>query len=126
MSALNHDILDELFEKKFGWKPRSGGVFCTGSEATASGYGDAYIFFPIGDFEFLWSPKIHDLYDHVTTRKPVGSIFMKDFYNETVDKYINSGMATAIASGHEIMVRCNSYYLTNMNWYDVIAALEAK
>ena len=126
MNKRDHDMFNKSFYKKFGWKPRSEGVFCTGNEATASGYGDAYIFFPIGDFEFLWSPKIRDLYDHVHTRKPIGSILLKDFFKEAVGKYINSGLVTAITSGHEIMVRCNSYYLTNMDRYDVIKALSTK
>jgi hypothetical protein len=126
MNELDHEMLNKSFYKKFGWKPRSEGVFCTGSSGTASGYGNDYIFFPIGDFEFVWSPTIDDLYDYTHTRKPIGSIFLKDFYDETVDKYINSGLATAIAKRYEIMVRCNSYYLTNMNPEDIIEALEKK
>ena len=56
-----HDELNRLFKKKYGWKVRNG-IFTTNRQATAKHYGRAYIFFPIGEFDFVWSDYVKDLY----------------------------------------------------------------
>jgi hypothetical protein len=66
------DDLDDLFSKKFNFRLRSDGVFTTKLPMTAEGYSDsptdytkkrkAYIFFPIGDYEYYWNPQIEDLF----------------------------------------------------------------
>jgi len=57
-----HRDLDDTFHKKFGWKPRSNGLFCTGSLNDAESYGTAYVIFPKGPFKIIWSRDIGDLY----------------------------------------------------------------
>jgi len=57
-----HKDLDEAFNKKFGWKPRSNGLFCTGYLNDATDYGTAYTIFPKGPFKIIWSRSIGDLY----------------------------------------------------------------
>ena len=69
------DQLDDSFEAAFGWKARSSGLFCTGSKDTAGGYGDAFSVWPIGDFKFLWSGEVEDLYTYIDE----GGIFSSDF-----------------------------------------------
>ena len=59
-----HNMLDSIFRKKFGWKARSEGVF-TSSDTNLPDYGTTYLFFPIGQFKYLWSPKIDDLYGYL-------------------------------------------------------------
>lgn len=56
-----HDEVDRILEPLAGFRPRSAGLFCTGSKAIASGYGREYIVFPAGEFKFIWSPYIKDL-----------------------------------------------------------------
>jgi hypothetical protein len=59
-----HDLLNTKFVEKFGWEARNG-VFCYLKDAThntSTGYGVPYMIFPIGDFEYLWSPNVFDLY----------------------------------------------------------------
>jgi len=58
-------ILDRLFKKKFGWKPRSTGIFTLRYKVSVMEYGDPYLFFPIGKFKFLYSSQIIDLYDRL-------------------------------------------------------------
>jgi hypothetical protein len=55
--------VDELFFKKFHWRPRSEGVFVFPPNGPASGYGqgDPFSIFPIGDFDFVYSPDVMDL-----------------------------------------------------------------
>jgi hypothetical protein len=55
--------LDDAFEKKFGWRPRSQGLFATGNFDQAQGYQDnPYIIFPSNNYKFIWSEKIGDIY----------------------------------------------------------------
>lgn len=55
--------MDDAFESKFHWRPRSEGVFATGSGEMANGYGhQVYMFFPSNGFKFIWSPEISDIY----------------------------------------------------------------
>ncbi len=58
-----HNILDKMFQKKFGWKARSEGVFAAGQLYPLDEYGPSYLFFPIGNFKYVWSPEIEDLYE---------------------------------------------------------------
>jgi hypothetical protein len=121
-----HELLDDKFESKFGWRARSEGVFATSDYGQATAYGHVYLFFPIGSFKFIWSPKIRDLYmeideiaddvrsvgeDEDVIRKAV--IIGIDHMAKT---YTDSSLKMAVKSGHEIMFKCNSYYLVNEYW----------
>jgi hypothetical protein len=55
-----HDTLDKAFQKKFGWRPRSTGVFCSTEYTDAIIYGRAYMFFAIGKFDVLWRKDVSD------------------------------------------------------------------
>lgn len=59
-------ILDNLFNQRFGWKPRSQGIFAAGIES-ARYYGTPHGFFPVNGFEYVWSPNIDDLYNDFVT-----------------------------------------------------------
>jgi hypothetical protein len=61
-------ILDDMFFKKFGWRARSEGVFATPSFDSCSYYGCRSMFFPVGQFKYVWSPDIKDLYGHLDWR----------------------------------------------------------
>ena len=61
-----HNDLDDTFKKKFGVKPRSNSLFCSGDENIVYEYGTPYIIFPIGQYKFLWSTLIEDLYIIIT------------------------------------------------------------
>jgi len=58
-----HNELNFYFRRKFGWNVRNG-VFTSSDYKLSKEFGDyCYIFLPIGDFEFVWSPEIKDIYD---------------------------------------------------------------
>lgn len=61
-SKTVHKALDDYFEKRFHFRFRSNGTFCTGSRTFATSYGHTYAIFPIGDFKYCWSPEIEDAY----------------------------------------------------------------
>lgn len=59
-----HKLLDWEFKRRFGWYARSEGVFVTGYYQDAKAYGTAiYMVFPIGRYDYIWSPKVKDLYE---------------------------------------------------------------
>lgn len=57
-----HKELDNRFQKKFGVKPRSGGLFCSGRVALAAAYGSPFAIFPKGKYKVIWSQHIPDLW----------------------------------------------------------------
>jgi len=63
MTLLEQYVLNEGFKKKFGWPARFG-VFTTSNVSRDIGaaiFGDPYIFIPLDDYEYVWSPKIWDM-----------------------------------------------------------------
>ena len=57
-----HQLFDNSFFKIFGWKPRSEGLFATGKMSDTKMYGLTFVIFPIGDFDFIYSEEISDLF----------------------------------------------------------------
>jgi hypothetical protein len=56
-----HDMMNKAFQEKYGWKVRNG-IFVTNLAIDAKSYGTPRIFFPKGDYTYLWSPDVSDLY----------------------------------------------------------------
>jgi hypothetical protein len=56
-----HDYMNDLFKKRFGWYVRNG-IFATGKYSETRNYGLGYIFFPIGKYEYVWSPETKDFF----------------------------------------------------------------
>lgn len=128
-SLFVHKILDDMFEEKFGWKARSeNSVFVTGHENLARDFGETYIFLPFDGFEFIWSPKITDLYTKLNSYKNNYGLVDKTSFsvgefeahnlrakfdkkiNEIVTTYTNKELDQAIKSKNEIMFHCEYYY----------------
>jgi hypothetical protein len=59
-------MYDNYFKDRFGYKARSQSLFTFFSEHTADQYkrpaGDVYMIFPRGEFKYIWSPYIADLF----------------------------------------------------------------
>ena len=102
-----HKNVDEIFFKKWGWRPRSGGLFVTGSVRFSSLYGPKGIVFPVGKFKFLWNPNVHDLYSYMDVIEVLGK------GDEIIGSYKDKDMCKAIKSFKEIMIDCKSYYVIN-------------
>jgi len=87
--------VDDAFESKFNWRPRSNGVFATGAYDVAEGYGSAvYMFFPSNGFKFIWSPETSDVYkdlgfmDFVDPKTPsVGARMRRNWENNYTNEY---------------------------------------
>jgi hypothetical protein len=113
--AMNMDFrtqqeLDDLYEKKFGWRPRSEGIFCTSDYEEARSYGVPYFIFPIGYFKYIWNPNYEDLYTDWWTIFP-------EFRNDTnrkmekiVDTTQDKNICGASEAGVEVVIKCKEYH----------------
>jgi hypothetical protein len=128
------EYIDNYFKHKFGWKPRSSGVFATPDTEEAGQYGNVYFFFPIGKFKYIWNPEVVDLYlelqiffsrfdisssDIKTGSESLNYILNKrgvtlddlleNFGTLYLSKYKNNRLGGNLSS--EVMVQCKSYYM---------------
>ena len=112
------EILDQLFENKFGWKPRSSSVFCTTVYNTAQFYGEPNSIWPIGNFKFLWSDTITDMFTRVSDIGLFISITsdttkLEKELKKAVNTYSNKNLPKALNSNSEIMIGCKNYYMVS-------------
>ena len=131
-----HDGINDIFEKQFHCRFRNG-VFATGSSLDASSYGTPCIMLPVGDFRFLWSPKVVDLFneweafarEYTKTYgkgrdwQEVQNEFLRDVAAGVYD-YTDTNLEAAIQSKHEIMLYSDHYYLLPTKNTAVVAALK--
>lgn len=117
-----HDYFDRQLKHIFGWKPRSEGVFTYVSKSTneKSYWRDrTFFFFPIGNYKYVWSPKVSDLY-----------LSYEDNFGEDVDiaeelvKTYQDIRGWEAVNKSEVMFKCSSYYMVDL-WY-LEALKEAK
>ena len=122
-----HNAANDLFDKNFD-HPFRNGLFCTGSYNQARTYGKVAVIFPIGKFEWLSSPDLHDLYFKYDSTK--GELYRssKDITwaeitdratKQTIDeinkaRWINNtDFLECLNSKNEIMLWCDKYYEVN-------------
>ena len=114
---LVHNAMNEAFKKKFGWNVRDG-VFVTGSDALAGTFGRTHVVFPIGEFKFVWSEHIEDVYGDLV-EPDLGDDWEENWHDgekERFQKYVlewnwsDKNFAEALRSRNEIMLSCESYY----------------
>lgn len=120
--------VDDAFEEIFGWKPRSQGLFCTGSLFQTTDYGQAFQIFPMGKFKYVWSPDITDMIapikrisrelkisypggpvSHITATKEQLAEFNERIREFITEKYIDENLHDAIGKHREIMFSCKQY-----------------
>jgi len=127
-SKVLHNLIDDMLEKKFGWRPRSEGVFTTSHRGMVTSYGNQFSVWPIGDFKFVWSDETRDLFNWLRHTLKLSDSDMKnptkvlkstqDSKNmDKIKKLINSfqdiNMTSAWKSGNEVVFKCKQYYLVN-------------
>ena len=113
-----HNKINSYFEPIFNWKIRNG-IFCYGfdilkNEPIDLGYGVFYLFFPIGEFSYVYSTEHFDLFGFIDRAKEniddliEELVFRDDNFCDVMilrDEYNNFG--------NEVSVKANSYYLVN-------------
>jgi hypothetical protein len=121
-----HKELDELFLEKFGWRARSGGVF---TQVSPKFYSNPYLFFPAGNYKYVWSPKIQDLFREVdsfllSTGEEPPSRKANIWAQKIISTYISTGLSKAMKTNNEITFKCDAYYLVNrLIWPEIYHGL---
>lgn len=80
-----HKFLDDYFKKKYGWKWRSEGVF-TSADQNVAGYGEKCLFFPMGNYRYLYHPKVSDTNDIITSMDNI-DVYQRDAKEEDPNGY---------------------------------------
>lgn len=133
--SIISDKVDDYFEQQFGIRFRSNSIFCTANISTASVYGKVYAVYPVGEFKYLWSDKVEDLFlelESILNRHELRIAKLRD--PEWVDQhsqeieeklknfkvaiakldYKNNELKRALHSGNEIMITGNTYHAINI------------
>lgn len=126
-----HETIDDWMKEKFDHRFRSDAIFVTGFYSAAEAYGDVYSIYPIGDFNFLWSSEIDDLYNDIISIlrsklgislldiKSINNPSSKAKVNAALNKlddeleelnYQDTNLSAGIDSGNEIMIISDSYH----------------
>jgi hypothetical protein len=113
---------DAYFNQHFRWTPRRDGTFAVKNLSLARDYGEGNIFIPLGDFRFIWSEDIADLYiayDEIKEDWYEANLSRDEMIEKWVEYldtagYTNQDLGRAIASDHEIMFDCNQYLLVHL------------
>ena len=114
-----HSAVNNYFTEEFA-EPFRNALFTSAKANFAADYGNLFLVFPTGDFTFVWSPEVEDLYnyEHVLDealegdRENPGAGYFE--YEMDSYEYRDSGLALAIESGMEIMIRTPIYYGINL------------
>lgn len=113
-SMKRHEMLNNWFAKHFDVRARSETVFCVGERSIGitGEYGVPCAIFPIGEFKFIWSPRIDDLFQRILDSMPPAASVDDEQFNKWLVSldYTDKNFIAALGSGHEIMVFCKSYY----------------
>ena len=127
-----HTQFNKAFVNEFGL-PFRNAMFASGDHAIAKDYGLPYTVFPIGDFKFIWSKEVDDLYGqwqrvepHRQHDDPESDEYWewrlsraeKRFTEQSVKKYQTTELNKAISSRHEIMLWVDSYYGINVEIFE--------
>ena len=116
------EFLDKELKEKFGWKPRSEGLFVTSKYMTASSYGNVYIIFPIGNFKYVWNKEVEDNLKLLGSRWADGPKPNAGLVEPRIEKaimnndFIDNNINAALRKGHEIMIKCDEYFGISYYW----------
>lgn len=110
MSGDYVSMFDNWTKQRFGTPFLSKGVFTTGSKDTASKYGEVFLVIPVGQFDYIWSPTVHDnmvLADHIEDNDMTHQQVIEFLEQQ---QYTNQNLNDAVQSGNEIILSCVEYF----------------
>jgi hypothetical protein len=115
-----HKVIDDYFFEKFNVRARSQGIFCYGEEGRkyTEEFGSLYAVFPIGEFKYVWSPKVKDL---TYALGNLTSAELKAIDPEVIGKFLDgkkykmNGLKAALNTDCEISVICSSFYAVRIS-----------
>lgn len=132
-----HEYLGDVSQKLWGWNIRTEGAFAT-NRSTAKGFGDAFVFIPIGNYKYVWAKgdtvravyslydeygntKRNDLYDEKQKERWLERIaeIIEDTYKK---EYSTTGLSKYLEMygnpEFECIFNCDKYLMIHTNhWY---------
>lgn len=122
----SHAELNKYFSETYG-HPYRNGLFVTGNEGTAAGYGRIYAIFPIGKFDFIWHPSIKDLWADAIDNAEAEDFMAKESgrtigdYMKYLDKNMGQYKQDELIKGihtyrTEIMIWVEQYYYLHLSY----------
>lgn len=118
-----HQAADNWFVEHYGYPFRRAGLFTTGNINQAVDYGRAYMVFPIGDFQYVWSPGHYELlftkllsaYWRALDSWNMTKMSEQDaqkITNKILDagNYQSSDLQAGIRSGNEVLIGTSEFY----------------
>lgn len=118
-----HNFFNQAFKEVHGVENiRSRAVFCAGT-VNNSYYGHMHRIFPVGHYEYWWSPKVHDLFEDLQD-VDLEMDEVKHFVKKV--KYRNEGLTTALKAYkfHEVMLLCDSYYAISVDNIELLNRID--
>lgn len=133
-NQVDNVLVDNVFEERMGVRPRSEGLFTTSNAELANKYGELYMIFPIGKFDYVTTNSWIDMIDAWTTYyetfldyEATGHEDSKEFIdkygslenNKVPRKWIehimdeykkNELIEHAAKEGQEVIFICDEYY----------------
>ena len=130
--------IDDYFQETTGIRWRSTSVFASGNHHAAMYYGNLFCLFPIGQFNYCWSPRVSDLFNKLDQQLGNNRLAYRDFdrqldavgeeispgrqelafktLHDTImpsfEYRVGTGLIDAIEMANaEIMITCDKYYL---------------
>jgi hypothetical protein len=116
------EYLDKILDFKFGWKPRSEGLFVTSSFQIAQEYGMMFLVFPVGNFKYVWNKGYKDFLPVIGSRYSNTAVkvsfeeWRKEIPQEQIDKFTDKDIVSALRKEHEIMIKTPEYYGVSWSW----------
>jgi hypothetical protein len=125
-----HELMSDLFLEKFSWNPRVSSIFCHNNLYHEKGaFGKQYIILPVGEFKYVWSPKIADPFvmlwgtlnldsDETRHNYVVDEDMQKarQMITDYVDSCIDTDFDKYLISKNEIMIHAEAYYLIDYSY----------
>ena len=111
-----HRWINKFLYKKFGWKPRSEGVFTTSSLIVAGKYGNQRMFFPIGDYKYVYNKLIRDLWVDIASEYSFSDFKNEKLLNKSLMRIFNKYTDKRLkgAKDIEVIFKCKKYYLIDV------------
>ena len=121
-SPAFHKALDDWFFNRFNIRFRShNAMFCSPNKKYTNMYGNSCVVYPIGKINYIWSPKVTDLYSYIKQKEKGESVSVdispedaykrinKWFEEDNIEYFFNTQLTSN--THNEVMIHVPSYYV---------------
>jgi hypothetical protein len=124
-----HELVNVASDHMFGWKFRDG-VPTSTSYGWADSFGQAYMFFPIGAYKYVYSPNVTDFNFEFANAVDAETWMWRGWQrnlkgSEAIDwmisklkdfRYTDTDLRKMLSGNAEVSFNCREYYLVHPNY----------